>query len=164
MSNAQIWVGFKNAVIYSVVFTVVPSFIFSTILLTEIRSITLITVLNRPTAVEKLVFTVVSVFITLLAAYPMSRADFKGKGFFNTIFVINCRIFQKLCQLRAGRRTLHIRDHAGFRLVLNQDGTKEFGAIIPLEEYIDNYMPNLKSVFDKYPEYRVMCTDVNGHI
>ena len=24
----------------------------------------------------------------------------------------------------------------------------EFGAIIPLEEYIDNYMPNLKSVFD----------------
>lgn len=52
MSNAQIWVGFKNAVIYSIVFTVV------------------------------------SVFITLLAAYPMSRADFKGKGFFNTIFVI----------------------------------------------------------------------------
>ncbi len=40
----------------------------------------------------------------------------------------------------------------------------EFGAIIPLEEYIDAYMPNLKSVFDKYPEYRVMCTDVNGHI
>lgn len=40
----------------------------------------------------------------------------------------------------------------------------EYGAIIPLEEYIDSYMPNLKSVFDKYPEYRVMCTDVNGHI
>lgn len=40
----------------------------------------------------------------------------------------------------------------------------EFGAIIPLEDYIDNYMPNLKSVFDKYPEYRVMSTDVNGHI
>ncbi|MDE6888239.1 MAG: carbohydrate ABC transporter permease [Eubacterium sp.] len=52
MSNAQIWVGFKNAVIYSIVFTAV------------------------------------SVFITLLAAYPMSRADFKGKGFFNAIFVI----------------------------------------------------------------------------
>lgn len=50
--NAQIWVGFKNAVVYSVVFTVI------------------------------------SVFITLLAAYPMSRADFKGKGFFNVIFVI----------------------------------------------------------------------------
>ena len=52
MSNAQIWIGFKNSVIYAIVFTVV------------------------------------SVFITLLAAYPMSRADFKGKGFFNTIFVI----------------------------------------------------------------------------
>ena len=52
MSNAQIWIGFKNAVIYS------------------------------------LVFTFVSVAITLLAAYPMSRADFKGRGFFNAIFVI----------------------------------------------------------------------------
>ena len=52
ISNKQIWIGFKNAVIYSIVFTVV------------------------------------SVFITLLAAYPMSRADFKGKGIFNTIFVI----------------------------------------------------------------------------
>lgn len=52
ISNAQIWIGFKNAVIYS------------------------------------LVFTVVSVFITLLAAYPMSRSDFKGKGFFNLLFVI----------------------------------------------------------------------------
>lgn len=52
MSNKQIWVGFKNAVIYSIVFTAV------------------------------------SVFITLLAAYPMSRADFKGKKFFNAVFVI----------------------------------------------------------------------------
>ena len=52
ISNKQIWVGFKNAVIYSVVFTVV------------------------------------SVVITLLAAYPMSRVDFKGRGFFNVIFVI----------------------------------------------------------------------------
>ena len=40
----------------------------------------------------------------------------------------------------------------------------DYGAIIPLEEYIDTYMPNLKCVFDKYPEYRKMCTDVNGHI
>ena len=47
ISNSQIWVGFRNAVIYSVVFTVV------------------------------------SVLITLLAAYPMSRADFKGRSFFN---------------------------------------------------------------------------------
>ncbi len=38
------------------------------------------------------------------------------------------------------------------------------GIIIPLEEYIDAYMPNLKAVFDKYPEYRTMCTDTEGHI
>lgn len=38
------------------------------------------------------------------------------------------------------------------------------GIIIPLEGYIDSYMPNLKKVFDKYPEYRAMCTDANGHI
>ncbi len=52
MSNAAIWTGFKNAVIYSVLFTVI------------------------------------SVFLTLLAAYPMSRADFKGRGLFNVIFMI----------------------------------------------------------------------------
>ena len=52
LGNAQIWVGFKNALIYSVLFTII------------------------------------SVVVTLLAAYPMSRADFKGRGFFNTIFVI----------------------------------------------------------------------------
>ena len=55
ISNSQIWIGFKNAVVYS------------------------------------LVFTVVSVMVTLLAAYPMSRTDFKGRGFFNTIFVITIR-------------------------------------------------------------------------
>ncbi len=52
MSNSQIWVGFRNALVYSVLFTAL------------------------------------SVVITLLAAYPMSRSDFKGRGFFNTIFVI----------------------------------------------------------------------------
>ena len=52
LSNAQIWVGFRNALIYSILFTII------------------------------------SVAVTLLAAYPMSRADFKGKGFFNIIFVI----------------------------------------------------------------------------
>ena len=52
MSNAQIWVGFKNALIYSVVATVLNG------------------------------------VVTLLAAYPMSRADFRGKGFFNAIFII----------------------------------------------------------------------------
>lgn len=52
MSNAQIWVGFRNALLYSVLFTVI------------------------------------SVVVTLLAAYPMSRPDFKGKKLFNTLFVI----------------------------------------------------------------------------
>ncbi len=52
MSNSQIWIGFKNAVIYSILFTVV------------------------------------SVVVTLLAAYPLSRTDFKGRGFFNIIFMI----------------------------------------------------------------------------
>ncbi|MCI8796377.1 MAG: carbohydrate ABC transporter permease [Dorea sp.] len=52
MTNSQIWIGFKNAIIYSVLFTVV------------------------------------SVAVTLLAAYPLSRADFRGRGFFNIIFMI----------------------------------------------------------------------------
>ncbi|MDO5107064.1 MAG: carbohydrate ABC transporter permease, partial [Coriobacteriaceae bacterium] len=52
LSNGQIWVGFKNALLYSVLFTVI------------------------------------SLVVTLLAAYPMSRDDFKGKGFFNIIFMI----------------------------------------------------------------------------
>ena len=52
LGNAQIWVGFKNALIYSVLFTII------------------------------------SVIVTLLAAYPMSRSDFRFKGFFNTIYVI----------------------------------------------------------------------------
>lgn len=40
----------------------------------------------------------------------------------------------------------------------------EQGVIIPLEEYIEAYMPNLNAVFEKYPEYKKMCTDTNGHI
>ena len=52
MTNSQIWIGFRNALIYSIAFTAL------------------------------------SVIVTLLAAYPMSRTDFKGRGFFNTIFVI----------------------------------------------------------------------------
>ena len=52
LGNAQIWVGFKNALIYSVLFTII------------------------------------SVIITLLAAYPMSRSDFRFRKFFNTIYVI----------------------------------------------------------------------------
>lgn len=38
------------------------------------------------------------------------------------------------------------------------------GIIIPLEDYIDTYMPNLQTVFEKYPEYRTMSTDTEGHI
>ena len=52
ISNAQIWVGFKNSILYSVLFTFL------------------------------------SVFITMLCAYPMSLEEFKGRKFFNTIFMI----------------------------------------------------------------------------
>lgn len=38
------------------------------------------------------------------------------------------------------------------------------GIIIPLESLIEKYMPNLQAVFEKYPEYRVMCTAPDGHI
>lgn len=38
------------------------------------------------------------------------------------------------------------------------------GVIIAVEDYIDAYMPNLSAVFEKYPEYRSMCEDEDGHI
>lgn len=38
------------------------------------------------------------------------------------------------------------------------------GVVVALEEYIDTCMPNLQAVFEKYPEYRTMCTDTEGHI
>ena len=38
------------------------------------------------------------------------------------------------------------------------------GVIIPVEDYIDKYMPNLCKVFEQAPEYRAMCTDEDGHI
>lgn len=38
------------------------------------------------------------------------------------------------------------------------------GIVIPLENLIDKYMPNLQAVFEAYPEYRVMCTAPDGHI
>ena len=38
------------------------------------------------------------------------------------------------------------------------------GVILPLEEYIDQYMPNLCKVFEQAPDYRPMCTDSEGHI
>lgn len=52
ISNAQIWVGFKNSIVYSVLFTFL------------------------------------SVLITMLCAYPMSLEEFKGRKFFNAIFMI----------------------------------------------------------------------------
>ena len=33
-------------------------------------------------------FTVISVFVTILAAYPMSKKEFVGRKFFNAIFII----------------------------------------------------------------------------
>ncbi len=52
MSNAQIWVGFRNALLYSIASTILSG------------------------------------VITLLAADPMSRPDFRGRGFFNVVFII----------------------------------------------------------------------------
>ncbi len=53
--------------------------------------------------------------------------------------------------------------NAGFRDTQLQKYAKQ-GAIIALEGYIDSCMPNLQKVFEQAPEYRVMCTDENGHI
>ena len=33
------------------------------------------------------------------------------------------------------------------------------GVILPLEDYIEAYMPNLSNILNKYPEYRTMITD-----
>lgn len=38
------------------------------------------------------------------------------------------------------------------------------GVIIPLEDLIDQHMPNLKKVLDENPEYRSMMTAPDGHI
>ena len=38
------------------------------------------------------------------------------------------------------------------------------GVIIPLEELIEEYMPNLSAIFEEYPEYRAMATAADGHI
>ncbi len=38
------------------------------------------------------------------------------------------------------------------------------GVIIPLEDYIDKYMPNLSKVFEQAPAYKAMCMDADGHI
>lgn len=38
------------------------------------------------------------------------------------------------------------------------------GVIIPVEDLIENYMPNLKKVLDENPEYKAMVTAADGHI
>ena len=41
----------------------------------------------------------------------------------------------------------------------------DFGAIIPLNDYITpEIMPNLCTVYEKFPEYKAMTTDVDGNI
>ena len=39
-----------------------------------------------------LAFTVISVFVTLLAAYPLSKKEFVGRKIFNIIFLIKKRL------------------------------------------------------------------------
>jgi putative aldouronate transport system substrate-binding protein len=38
------------------------------------------------------------------------------------------------------------------------------GVIVPVEDLIDKYMPNLKALYDEYPEYRAFATAPDGHI
>ncbi len=40
----------------------------------------------------------------------------------------------------------------------------ESGVIVPLEDLIDDYMPNLKKIFDENPKYRQLSTAPDGHI
>jgi putative aldouronate transport system substrate-binding protein len=40
----------------------------------------------------------------------------------------------------------------------------EDGVIVPVEDLIDNYMPNLKAIYDEYPAYRQFVTAPDGHI
>lgn len=38
------------------------------------------------------------------------------------------------------------------------------GVIIPVEDLIDQYMPNLKKILDEKPEYKALLTSPDGHI
>lgn len=38
------------------------------------------------------------------------------------------------------------------------------GVIVPVEDLIDKYMPNLKKILDEHPEYRSLITAPDGHI
>ncbi|MFD0679017.1 MULTISPECIES: extracellular solute-binding protein [unclassified Paenibacillus] len=46
---------------------------------------------------------------------------------------------------------------------ISRYGTQE-GMLIPLEGLIDKYAPNLKSLFDKYPDVKKSVTAADGHI
>ncbi len=71
---------------------------------------------------------------------------------------------EKIALEMANARTLpELVFNAGFGDTDLQKYAKQ-GAIIALEGYIDSCMPNLQKVFEQAPEYRVMCTDENGHI
>ena len=71
---------------------------------------------------------------------------------------------EKIALEMANAKTLpEVVFNAGFGDTDLQKYAKQ-GAIIALEDYIDTCMPNLQKVFEQAPEYRVMCTDENGHI
>ncbi|WP_139902298.1 ABC transporter substrate-binding protein [Clostridium thermarum] len=38
------------------------------------------------------------------------------------------------------------------------------GVIIPVEDLVEKYMPNLKAIYDKYPEYKAFSTAPDGHM
>lgn len=38
------------------------------------------------------------------------------------------------------------------------------GLILNLEDFIEKDMPNLSAIFEKYPQYKAMCVDTDGHI
>ncbi|MCM8711845.1 ABC transporter substrate-binding protein [Clostridium sp. SYSU_GA19001] len=38
------------------------------------------------------------------------------------------------------------------------------GVIIPVEELVEKYMPNLKAIYDKHPEYKAFATAPDGHM
>jgi len=40
----------------------------------------------------------------------------------------------------------------------------EQGILVPLEGYIDTYAPNLKKIFEKYPDVKKSITTMDGHI
>ncbi len=77
LSNAQIWVGFRNAIIYSVLFTII------------------------------------SVAVTLLAAYPMSRSDFRVESSSTSLYDHDVFRRRSHPDLLAYQQSWHARYHLG---------------------------------------------------